>query len=215
MNVIQSSYIEGPDGFPMRNKKWCSASQELMQVIKGVKKVCLSNRDLDNFKDELWQNDRCKRYTLNQIYTASKKVDLLIYVPYAKRPNYMKVAFLPENMKDAYLIDRLENDHFGKYIKTYSVRDCITGILLQYKKEDIRAFCLLHYLDNEHHIEIKDQVGERRDEIYNQPSVQEIITKFMKKFEKIWESANKIIKKLKEEEVPEEWIKYVRPFPEF
>jgi hypothetical protein len=212
MDTIEVSFIEGPDGFPLKNEKWCSATQELLQGIKGIKKVVWVTQDLDNFKEVLRKNDNCKHYTLKQVYNASKNVDFLVYGMRPKKPNFVEVAFLKENIKYAYLLDYVyNNQRYNGY-----TTDCLIGMILEYKKEDIKAFYMVRILTDDHNLKVNIfEKGKERDDFFKKPELEELRKKIVKNFEKVWTKSKKILEELKKKEIPEKWLEQVRPFPEF
>ena len=130
----QPQTIEAADGFPIDNPKFQGGAQEVMAVIHGNKPVCACHFDSDHIPSRT----ALRTFTFKHVYSASKKVALCRY-EYATNLYYY---FRQENIKKAYLLSCLWQ---GAYVDLFdnNVFNIVVGLLLGYKKQDIRAWFVM------------------------------------------------------------------------
>lgn len=224
MEDVQPQTIELEDGFPMENMKFCGSAQEVMAIIQKNKPMAMAEIDKDYkrgrfvaifIKDgqEIVEDHDCKQYTYDQVYKASKSVNLVYYpFPEFKKPDNgyirkIKLFFLKENMKDAYILWKLwkQEEDYGmeNTEETYNIKNTIIGILLGYKKKDIRAWFVMKL---QHEFDMDFNNIDQRSEFIQKPEFKKRRDEIASEFEKIYEKATKKLDEIrKEETVPESW----------
>lgn len=219
----QPQTIEADDGFPMSNMKFCGSTQEIMAIIQKNKPMAMTSFDKDyehsSFVAEFTKNGKkvreehdCKKYTYKQVYNASKKVDL-VYYPFPdhiqKNGIVIKIGlfFLKENMKDAHILWQMwkEDETFGldDSEESYNIYNTIIGILLGYKKKDIRAWFAMGLADE---FKMDFDNLDQRSEFIKKPEFKKRRDEIAAEFETTYTKANKKLNEIRKDiTVPPEW----------
>lgn len=211
--------VELEDGFPFENMKFCGYAQEIMAIIQKNKPMSFTEFGPDykngSFIADFIINGKkveklhsCKKYTYKEVYNQSKKVNL-VYHPRNKKAY---LFFLKENMKDAYILWEIwdNNNNFGmiRNEENYDIIHTIIGILLGYKKKDIRAWFLME-LEDEFDMDF-DNIDQRK-EFIEKPEFRKRRDEIAEDFENTWKKANEKLKEVEDTiEVPESWISQLK-----
>lgn len=208
----QPQTIEADDGFPILNNKFCGHAQEIMAIIQKNKPMAMTEFDENHVNSNIiartinrYLGSECRKYTYQEVYDASKKVNLVYY----PRDTDVNIFFLKENMKDAYILwDIQENGmlfplNYGSGKTLYDVSNIVVGILLGYKKKDIRAWFVMG-LQNEFKMKFSnlDQRAEFIQKHEFKKRRDEIAAEFETNYKKAIDRLN-VIREY--EEVPPEW----------
>lgn len=223
MEKAQPQTIMAPDGFPIENLKFCGGAQEIMAVIQGNKPVAASTFDKPYIQSYVYTNLKsksptfteyhtCRPYTYEDVYTASKNVNLVRYQydslpdpfdPLKKIPIYY--YFLKKNTNTAYLLSYLWSDETTEVKSALSFQEynIIVGILLGYKKKDICAWFLTG-LQSEFNIDFNNL--DMRPEVLQNNKILARRDEIIEAFESSWKSAHSKLKDLQKSlPVPKEW----------
>jgi hypothetical protein len=211
---VQPQTIEADDGFPMQNMKFCGRAQEIMAVIQKNKPIAATSFDKDYQHDrfvaifvkdgeEVVEDHDCNKYTYEQVYNESKKVNLV----YHRRTNKGLLFFLKENMKDTYILYEIwdENNDFGldDSKESYDILNTIIGILLGYKKKDIRAWFVMGLI---HEFDMDFDNLDQRSEFIKKPEFKKRRDEIASEFETTYTNANEKLKEIRKEiTVPSKW----------
>jgi hypothetical protein len=203
MEDVQPQTIEAEDGFPMENMKFCGSAQEIMAIIQKNKPMAMTKMDKD-YKhgrfvavftkngEEVVEDHDCKKYTYQEVYDASKKVNL-VYYPIDTETN---IFFLKENMKDAYILWDIEENGM-------TFANIVIGILLGYKKKDIRAWFVMRL---QHEFNMKFDNLDQRSEFIRKPEFKKRRDEIAAEFETNYKKAIDRLNIIREyEEVPPNW----------
>jgi hypothetical protein len=205
-----SGVILGANGVPQSNPNYLFDAYEVLPVIKGQKKICVTNFDKDWVYKGYPSNETFPDpeiiYTYDDIKQLAKGIDLV-----KCRDEGRSIFFLRENMKYAYASyaithglarsPKIDTD-FDKS-ELNDIYHTVHGILLSYDKEDICAWLSCCGLSKSEFLSEYKHLSD--DEISKNQEFIERYRKHREWFEHIWEDANKLIKLYTDDEVPSWW----------
>lgn len=208
--------IEAPDGFPLENLKFCGGAQEIMAVLQGRKPVALSSFDkgyqhIDTVTSLQGKGvpkmHLCEPYTYEDVYEASLRVPLQRFQYDKHQGEKLYLYFLEETLQEAYLLDCLWGtrslDLVSRYELSLDQSNILVGVLLGYKKKDIRAWFTMA-LQQIFSIDF-DSLA-KRETLIKRKDLLDAKAKIWTQFEKEWRTAKDRLDQMRKEvKVPAAW----------
>lgn len=132
---VQPQVIEGQDGFPLSNPRFCALYDELLAVANGIKPLAIIDIEVATYvcPPEQTLSSRCPVYDLVKTKACCDAANLQ-RMPYDGED--VVIVYRPENRKAADLLRDLDHIIPGQD-PTFHI---VYGTLLGYRYEDIRAW---------------------------------------------------------------------------